>query len=61
MVHTNNPKRPACRTLRVQGQSTEQAASQPSLGSEGVRKQKAGENVIERGSHILAPIRRRTL
>ena len=32
--------------LCVQGQSTEQDPGQPSLGSEGVGKQKASDNVI---------------
>jgi hypothetical protein len=37
--------------LGVQGQSTdtEQIPGQPSLGSEGVRKQKAGDDTIEQG------------
>ena len=34
----------------VQGQSTEQNPGQPSVGSEGVGKQKAGNNVIEQGA-----------
>jgi hypothetical protein len=33
--------------LWVQGQSTEQVPGQPSLGSEGVGKQKAGDNIIK--------------
>ena len=36
--------------LRVQGPSTKQIPEQPSLGSEGVGKQKAGDNAIEQGA-----------
>jgi hypothetical protein len=46
--------------ISVQGQSTEQDPGKPSLGSEGVRKQKANDNVIEQGGHVPAPARRRT-
>ena len=51
---------PAFRTrshtdLWVQGQSTKQVPGQPSLGGEGVEKQKTSENVIEQGGHLPAP------
>ena len=38
----------------------EQVPGQPSLGSEGVGKQKAGDNVIEQGGHVPAPASSRT-
>ena len=36
------------------------ALGQPSLGSEGVGKQKAGDNVLEQGGHVLSPGSSRT-
>ena len=33
----------------------EQVPGQPSLGSEGVGKQKTGDNVIEQGGHVPVP------
>jgi hypothetical protein len=36
------------------GQSTEQVPGQPSLGGEGVGKQKAVDTVIEQGGHVPA-------
>ena len=50
VVHTFNARRQNHADLWVQGQSTEQVPGQPSLGSEGVGKQKAGDDVIEQGS-----------
>jgi hypothetical protein len=41
--------------LWVQGQSTEQVPGQPSLDSEWVGKQKAGDNVIEQGDPLSQP------
>ena len=41
-------------------QSTEQDPGQPSLGSEGVGKQKASDNVIVQGGHVLVPASSRT-
>jgi hypothetical protein len=41
-------------------QSTEQVPGQPSLGSEGVGKQKAGDYVREQGGHVPAPASSRT-
>jgi hypothetical protein len=37
-----------------------QGEEQPSLGSEGVGKQKAGDNIIEQGGHVPAPASSRT-
>jgi hypothetical protein len=42
--------------LWVPGQSTEQVSGQPSLGSEKVGKEKAGDNVIEQGGHVPAQV-----
>jgi hypothetical protein len=42
------------------GQSSEQVPGQPSLGTEAVEKQKAGNNVIEQGSHVPGPASSRT-
>lgn len=42
-----------CRSLsEVQGQPTKQVLGQPSLGNEGVEKQKADDNVIEQGGQV---------
>jgi hypothetical protein len=41
-------------------QSTEQDPGQPSLGSEGVRKQKASDKVIVQEGHFLVPTNSRT-
>jgi hypothetical protein len=69
-THTQNLKSHAIDTslipgdrhadLCVQGQSTEQDPGQPSLGSEGVGKQKASDNVIVQGGHVLVPASSRT-
>jgi len=45
---------------RVQGQSTEQHPEQPSLGSEGVGKQKASDDIIEQEGHVPVPTSSRT-
>jgi hypothetical protein len=58
VAHTFNLRRWA--DLCIQGQSTEQDPEQSSLGSEGVGEQKAGDNVIEQGGHVLAPASSRT-
>ena len=39
----------------VQGKSTEQVPGQPILDSEGVGKQKAGDNIVKQGDHVPAP------
>ena len=55
--HTFNPsaqKAEAGRSLSLRPVwSAEQASGQPSLGSEG---QKAGEEVVEQGVHVPAPV-----
>jgi len=40
--------------LSIQGQSTARSR-RASLGSEGVRKEEASDNVREQGGHVLAP------
>lgn len=56
VVHTFDPRIQETKPFRsVQGQSTKQVPEQPSLGHEGVRKQKAGDNVIEQGD-MLQPL-----
>lgn len=48
VVHTFDPRIQETKPFRsVQGQSTKQVPEQPSLGHEGVRKQKAGDNLIK--------------
>ena len=53
-VDPNIPDTEPCGSLS-QGQSTEQVLGQPSLSSDGVGKEKAGDNVIEQGSHVPTP------
>ena len=62
IVHTVNPRRQALRhaDLHVQGQSTEKDPGEPSLGSEGVGKQKTSDYVIVQGGHVLVPASSRT-
>ena len=56
--------RPGCKGspqhIGVQSQSTEQVSGQPSLGSEGVGKQKASDNVIVQSGHVLVRASSRT-
>lgn len=46
--------------LWVQNQSTEQVPGQPNSGSEGVGKQKVGDNVVEKEGHVPSPASSRT-
>ena len=50
VVHAFNPRRPRQGDLL----SSKSVRGQPRLSSEVVEKPKAGDNVIEQGSHVLA-------
>ena len=55
MVHDFDPRFQETEPSRSQNSRSEQLLGQPNLGSEGVVNEKAGDNVIEQGSHDPAP------
>ena len=63
MEHAFNPsfQKQSHTDLLVRGLSMEQVLGQSSLGSEGIRKKKTGDNVIQQWDHVPATASSRTL